>query len=171
MSVGKDQKGKELRNQLCWKYQHYNKVQFSQANAENKVAHLLKAHGVSKDRNQTPVNPIDKYIKPKGSQDPSLSVIGRQGKAYMSLTIVVLKKPLLDTLIALLVIYQLAFTLATNHLFIVFLKTLFPTVEQLLPKSSNTIRKYILLAFGRRKSILKAALTHSQSQIHFSFDL
>ena len=159
-----------MRNRLYWKCKHYNETQFSQANPENKATHLRDKHGIVKDSNQDPIHPISRYIQLRGGENTPV-VVGRQKESYVSLTSAVLRQPLLNALITLLVVCQLAFTLATNHLFIAFLKTIFPTIEQLMPKSATTIRKYVLLAFEKRRGVLKLALRCSKSQIHFSFDL
>ena len=170
--IALDRHGRDLRNRLCWKCIHCDEIQFSQANAENKVSHLRDKHRIVKDGNQVPVDPLRRYIRPaRGEDTVSPIIVGRQKEQYISLTSAVLRQPLINALITLLVVCQLAFTLATNHLFIAFLKTIYPTIEQLLPKSSTTIRKYVILAFEKRKGVLKAALRRSKSQIHFSFDL
>ena len=171
-TIGADRKGNELRNRLYWKCKHCNEVQFAGANPENKASHLQKRHTIVKDGNQVPTSPMDRYIQPGKLVSKDIPVvIGRQKEAYKSLTATIRRKPFLDALITLLVVCQLAFTLATNHLFIAFLKTVFPTIEELLPKSAHTIRKYVLLAFEKRKEVLKAAIRRSSTQIHFSFDL
>lgn len=117
--------------------------------------------------NQTPRNPLDRHLQPSSS--PTVPI--RQKENYSSLTTVVRRKPVLDALISFLVICQLAFSMATNHLFIDFLQLLYPTIEKLIPKSRTTIRGYIMAAFEAKKVKVKLALAKSKSQIHFSFDL
>lgn len=168
--VGFDRKRNQLRNRLYWKCKHCDEIQFAIANPENKVSHLLNKHGITKDGNQNPIQPMDRYTR-REVASPTTPPVGRQKEAYASLTTIVMRKPVLEALISLLVVCQVAFTLATNHLFIGFLKTLFPTIDQLLPKCSKTIRRYVIKAFERRKKVLKFAIHQSKSQIHFSFDL
>ena len=95
----------------------------------------------------------------------------RKCEAYVSLPIAVMKKPFLDALVTFVVVCQMALNLASNKLFIFFLKILFPKIEDILPASASTLRTLIILHFNQRKSTLRTILSRSQSQIDFSFDL
>jgi hypothetical protein len=95
----------------------------------------------------------------------------RQSEAYVNLTTSVLKSPFTDALIAFLVICQMALNLVANDVFLEFLEQLYPTIRKILPQSSNTIRKYIIVAFEARKKKLKESLAKAKSKMSFSFDL
>jgi hypothetical protein len=62
----------------------------------------------------------------------------------VQLTTTVIQKPFKDALVALVVIYQLALSLIVNDLFYGFLKVIFPKVDDVLPKSGNTIQRWII---------------------------
>jgi len=83
----------------------------------------------------------------------------RQAGVYVQLTITIIRKPFKDALVALVVICQLALSLVVNDLFYRFLKVLFPKVDDVLPRHSNTIRKWIMNVFELRKNRLKQSLS------------
>lgn len=95
----------------------------------------------------------------------------RQSSAYVSLPVTVVKKAFLDALVAFVVVCQMALTVTTNQFFVIFLKSIFPKIEDILPKCSKTLRSLVILHFEQRKEVLKGILRRSKSQIHFSFDL
>jgi hypothetical protein len=69
------------------------------------------------------------------------------------------------------VICQLALSLVTNDIFLELFNVVYPTIEELIPSSVNTIRGWIKDRFLKRKEKLKASLRRVKSRIHFSFDL
>jgi hypothetical protein len=89
----------------------------------------------------------------------------------VQLTTTVIRKPFEDALVALVVICQLALSLVVNDLFYGFLKVIFPKVDDILPKSGDTIRRWIIQAFELRKQRLKESFKKCQSNVNFSFDL
>ena len=52
-----------------------------------------------------------------------------------------------------------------------FLKVIFLKVDDILPKSSDIIRRWIIQVFELRKQRLKESFKKCQSNINFSFDL
>jgi hypothetical protein len=65
----------------------------------------------------------------------------------------------------------MALNLVANDVFLEFLEQLYTTIRKILPQSSNTIRKYIIVAFEARKKKLKESLAKAKSKMSFSFDL
>ena len=59
----------------------------------------------------------------------------------MQLTTIVIRKPFEDALVTLVMICQLALSLVVNDLFYGFLKVIFLKVDDILPKSSDIIRR------------------------------
>ena len=128
----------------------------------------MKKHRIIKTGRKTLI-PFGK-IKFTSTPNPDHPTI-RQASIYVQLTITIVRKSFKDTLVALVVICQLALSLVVNDLFYRFLKVLFPKVDDVLPRHSNTIRKWIMNAFELRKNRLKQSLSKCQSLVHFSFDL
>lgn len=100
-------------------------------------------------------------------QTPSM----RQSESYVNLTTAVMLGPFKNALVAFVVICQVALSLVINEVFIEFLEVIYPSIRNLLPLASNTIRGWIMESFEARKGRLKQRLAKSNSMIHFSFDL
>lgn len=169
MKSGCDSKGRDLRNRRVWKCKHCNETQFAEANSKNKEIHL-RQHGISKTGNKVPRQPMVQHTKVITEEATQPTPI-RQAEAYIDLTTVVKMKPFRDALIAFVVICQLSFSLVINEIFVEFLRTLYPKIEQLLPFAANTIRGWVMEAFKARKAKLKECIARCKSKVHFSFDL
>jgi hypothetical protein len=70
----------------------------------------------------------------------STTALKRQDEISIQLTTIVKLPDFKDTLITLIVLCQLSFHLVINQIFVEFLKTIFPLIEDILLLSSNTIR-------------------------------
>ena len=116
----------------------------------------MKKHRIIKTGRKTLI-PFGK-IKFTSILNPDHPTI-RQAGVYVQLTITIIRKPFEDALVALVVICQLALSLVVNDLFYRFLKVLFPKVDDVLPRHSNTIRKWIMNVFELRKNRLKQSLS------------
>ena len=82
----------------------------------------------------------------------------RLSSAYIQLTITIIRKPFKDALVALVMICQLALSLIINDMFYTFLKLVFPKIDDVLPRSGYTIRKWVIEYFEKRKKQLKKEL-------------
>ena len=56
-------------------------------------------------------------------------------------------------------------------MFYTFLKVVFPKIDDVLPRSGHTIRKWVIEYFEKQKKQLKKELEKCQSNVNFSFDL
>ena len=157
-----------MRGRRFWKCHHCNEIQHAEANSDNKWLHLKQAHGITQYGRKTPILTGQiKFSTPLNPDSPSI----RPSSAYVQLTTTVIRKPFEDALVALVVICQLALSLVVNDLFYGFLKVIFPKVDDILPKSGDIIRRWIIQAFELRKQRLKESFKKCQSNINFSFDL
>ena len=75
------------------------------------------------------------------------------------------------TLIHWIVCMHIPFSIVENTFFRAFLATISASVGSLLPLDGDTIRKWIMGEFQRKKVEIKQSLHTSKSLIHFSFDL
>jgi hypothetical protein len=65
---------------------------------------------------------------------------------------------------------HIAFFQVENDYFRDFLEAILPGMKTLLPKAANTIRKWVMDTFDKRKARLQDDLRHSRSKISISFD-
>lgn len=130
----------------------------------NKESHLCKAHGITKHGKKEPT----KQVVPGAAKATSLRA---EKEGFTNLVNVVNLKSFKEALIAWIVICQLSISLAVNDLFVECLQTLYPSIAEILPSASNTIRSWIMAAFEKRKMKMKEDLQQAVSKIHFSFDL
>lgn len=144
------------------------------ANNDNKTAHLLKVHGISKTGRRVPraspflqSNQNTESTANNRVQEPGI----RQAEAYVSFPTQVLINPFKDALIAFICICQISLGAMVSSLFVEFLRVIYPPITKLLPKATDTIRSWIMEAFNKRKERLKKDLQDAHSKIHFSFDL
>jgi hypothetical protein len=142
-------------------------VQLADSGSQGRTNHLRR-HGITKHGRKAPL-PLGqiKFTTPSDPDNPTL----RQSGAYVQLTTTVVRKPFEDALVALVVICQLALSLVVNNMFYDFIKVIFPKVDTIIPRHGNTIRKWIMEAFHRRKQKLKDSFEKCQSNVNFSFDL
>ena len=112
-------------------------MQLAESESQRRGNHLIR-HGIIKHGRKTliPFEQI-KFISPPDPDNPTI----RQSSAYVQLITTIIRKPFEDTLVALVVICQLALSLVVNDLFYSFLKVVFPKVNNILPKHRNTIHK------------------------------
>jgi hypothetical protein len=148
-----------------WHCKHCTETQFAEANGYNKETHL-KRHGISKHGRKTPNMRFNPTTRPVDQTPPI-----RQSESYVNLTTAVTLGPFKNALVAFVVICQVALSLVINEVFIEFLEIIYPSIRNLLPLASNTIRGWIMESFEARKGRLKQRLAKSNSMIHFSFDL
>ena len=67
---------------------------------------------------------------------------------------------------------NVAFTAVENQQFRSFLRLLINQADDLLPKTSNTIKNWVIQEFKEHKNGIKTyLLTHAKGRIHLSFDL
>ena len=111
---------------------------------------------------------MDKHLKPRSD---AKAVPVREAEYSVNLKTTVHKAPFTEALIYFTVLCQLSFNLVTSIIFTEFLKTMYPTVEKVLPQAANTIRQYILTMFNEYKKAKAAELQAVKGMIHFSFDL
>ena len=160
--------GAQLRNRRIQKCKHYDKTQYSEANPRNKEGHLKRVHGITELGKQIPSRPMDKFTAGKAT---SATASNRRSESSIQLTTTVILPDFKAALITLVVLCQLSFYLVVDQIFIEFLKTIFPMIEEIIPSSSNTIRAWILEAFKERKAKMIEVFGRSKSMVHFSFDL
>lgn len=143
-------------------------VQHLTANSDNKVAHLRGKHGITKDGRKEPWKHVTK--EEAAGNVKRVSLRGEK-EGVSNLVQVVQLNPFKSALIAWIVICQLSLSLAVNDLFVEFLKTIYPSIDKILPSATKTIRRWIMEAYEARKVIMKEDLHRAISNIHFSFDL
>jgi hypothetical protein len=124
---------------------------------------LQRVHSITKRGNKVP--------KPNLHTPNDKQTSLRDSEKFVQLSVLVGKAAFVNALVKFLVICQIALSLATNAVFLEFLRLLFPAIDKLMPKSSNTIRGWIMEAYNSRKLELKESLRRSKSRVHFSFDL
>ena len=67
---------------------------------------------------------------------------------------------------------NVAFTTVENQHFRKLLRLLIDQADELLPRTGNTVRTWVLQEFENYKKEIKVhILTHTRNRIHFSFDL
>ncbi len=160
--------GSQLRNRRLWKCKHCDETQYADANPKNKEGHLSRVHGITELGKQIPTRPMDKFTAGKAD---STTAPKRRDEISIQLTTTVKLPDFKDALIALVVLCQLSFHLVVDQIFVEFLKTIFPLIEDILPSSSNTIRAWVLSSFKDRKAKIIGVLARSRSIVHLSFDL
>jgi len=65
---------------------------------------------------------------------------------------------------------HLALSMIENHFFLAFIRFINRTVLDYLPKSSDTLRKWVISEYQRQKKIRKETISRSRSRISISFD-
>ena len=129
---------------------------------------MSRVHGITELGKQIPTRPMDKFTAGKAD---STTAPKRRDEISIQLTTTVKLPDFKDALITLVVLCQLSFHLVVDQIFVEFLKTIFPLIEDILPSSSNTIRAWVLSSFKDRKAKIIGVLARSRSIVHLSFDL
>lgn len=156
----------QLRGRVHWKCGHCNNYIVSKSdNNDSKKRHLQKHHHITENGNKTARTPTD----PWSDDDESIPI--RQNTSYVSFTHAFLGTAFKEAIVSFVVICQLSLSLMVNDLFIELLKVIYPTISELLPRVSNTIKSWVIKSYQVRKERLKEDLSRALSRIHFSFDL
>lgn len=155
--------GEQQRGKTVWCCAHCNN--FTSGKNDNtaiKLGHLKRNHRITKEFQ------VPRGLNDAVGVDENVSV---RTKQVVSMPHVYVHQAFQSAVVSFVVICQLSLSLMVNDLFVELLACIYPTISRILPLASDTIRRWVMDAFAKRKQRLIADIGRSQSRVHFSFDL